>query len=274
MVEKSVGKRVKEPELLRRFRDKFFGKVFDLKSFELIVGIYSFKEESKNYVTRDTLYERLKIEPSRTRAYDERLKSLLETGWLELDGSIKGRYRLTPIARFAIAELAQSTTKVIAAVTYEGTLQFVVKAKVNPPELMNIPKVREGCKLKLIKRGYEIVRSDDNITVLVNQRLQDYVLVEVALQGNEIEVRTTCNFVHTTKRLEEILQVEEIRKLGIDEERTLQALTVMVLNQVWQIIKEVAIIETGSWEFFKSLDLIVTEARKEDQPKYYLFQSM
>ncbi len=175
----------------------------------------------------------MEIEPSKTRTYDERLKSLLEVGWLELDGAIKGRYRLMPIAHFAITEIAESTNKIIAAVTYEETLQFFVKAKVNPPQLMNTSKDREDCKPKLIRRGYEIVRSDDEMSVFVNQRLQDYVLIEVALQGNEIEVRTTSNFIHTTKRLKEVLQGEEIKKLGIDEERTLQALTVMVLNQVW-----------------------------------------
>jgi|GEM_PF-2342938 len=264
----------KGSELLKQKRDKFFGKIYDNKSLLLLMGIHSFKEETKKYVTRDTLYERLEIEPSKTRAYDERLKSLLEAGWLELDDAIKGRYRLTPIARFTIAEIAETTNKVVAAVSYEETLQFVVKAKVNPPELMNNPKIKDGCNLKLIKRGYEIVRSDYDRSVLVNQRLQDYVLVEVALHGNEIEVRTTSNFIHTTKRLKDVVQGEEIEKLGIDEEKTVQTLTLMVLNQVWQIIKEEVLLETGSWDFFKSLNLTVTEARKEEQPKYYLFQSM
>jgi len=275
MVEKNVGKRRVEPEMLKQFKEKFFGQVYDIKSFELIVGIYMFQmEEGKKYVTRDTLYERLEIEPSRKRAYDERLKSLLEAGWLELDDAIKGRYRPTPIARFAIEELAESTSKVIAAVTYEETSQFVVKAKINPPELMNIPNVREGCKLKLIKRGYEIVRSDDNTSVLLNQRLEDHALIEVMLQGSEIEIRTTSNFVHMTKRLKNILQLEEIKELGVDEEKILQSLTVMVLNQIWQTIVEVAMIEAGAWRLFKSLDLIVTEAKKEDQPKYYLLQNI
>jgi len=274
MVEKDIGKRQAEPELLRQFRERFFGQVYDLKSFELILGVYMFQmEEERKNVTRDTLYERLGIEPSRMRTYDERLKSLLEAGWLELDNATKGRYRLTPIARFYITEHAESSNKVLATVTYEETLQFRVKAKVSPPELMNIPKIRDGFKLKLIKRGYEIVRSDGDRLVLVNQHLQDYALIEMVLQGNEIEIRTTSNFVHTIKRLKELLQLEEIKELGINEERTLQTLTVMVLNQIWQTIKEVAFIEAGAWKFFKSLNLVVTEVKKEDQPKYYL-QSM
>ena len=275
MFEKGIRKRQEEPELLEQFRKRFFGEVYDLKSFELILGIYMFQmEEGRKYVTRDTLYERLEIEPSKMRAYDTRLKSLLEAGWLELDDEIKGRYRLTPIARFYIAEHAESANMVLATVTYEETLQFMIKAKVNPPELMNNPEVRNGCKLKLIKRGYEIVRSDEDILVLVNQRLRDYALVETVLQSNEVEIRITSNFVHATKRLKELLQLEEIGKLNMDEERTLQALSVMVLNQVWQTIKEVAFIEAGYWKFFKSLDLAVKEVKKEDQPKYYILQNM
>ena len=73
MVEKRIGKRVKESELLRRFREKFFGQVYDLKSFELMIGIYMFQmEERRRYVTRNDLCERLEIEPSRVRAYDTR----------------------------------------------------------------------------------------------------------------------------------------------------------------------------------------------------------
>jgi len=278
MVEKDIGKRYVEPKLLKQFRERFFGLVYDLKSSELILGIYMFQmEEGRKYVTRDTLYERLEIEPSRMRAYDERLKSLLEAGWLELDDAIKGRYRLTPIARFYISEHAESANKVLATVTYEGTLQFMVKAKVNPPELMNIPKVRDGIKLKLIKRGYEIVRSDGDRLVLLNQRLQDYALIEMVLQGNEIEIRSTSNSVHTIKLLRELLQwtsPEEIKELNVDEEKILRVLPIMVLSQIWQTIKDVAFIEAGAWKFFKLLNLVVTEVKKEDQPKYHLFQNM
>lgn len=274
MVEKHIGKRYIEPHLLRQFRERFFGQVYDLKSFELITGIYMFQtEEGRKYVTRDTLYGRLEIEPSKTRAYDERLKSLLEASWLELDNAINGRYRLTPLARLYIEDVGESTNRMFAAVTYEETLQFLISAKVNPPELMST-RVRNGCQLKLIKRGYEIVGSDAERLVLVNQSLQDYALVEVVLQNNEIEIRTTSNSEHTTKLLKELLEFEGIRKLGVDEERILQALAVMVLSQLWKTIKITAFVEEGAWRYLGSIDLVVTEAKKEHRPKYYLLQNV
>jgi len=275
MVEKRIGKRAKDPELLRQFREKFFGQVYDLKSFELIIGIYMFQmEERRRYVTRNDLCERLEIEPSRVRAYDTRLQSLLEAGWLELDEGIKGRYRLTPLARLYIREHAESSNRVLATVTYEETLQFVIRAEISPPEIVEFPEVRNECKLKLIKRGYEVVRSDEDRLILIYQPLQDHALIEMVLQGAEIEIRITSNFVHTTKRVKQLLQIDEIRELNISEENILQALAVMILNQIWQTIVEVAVIDAGAWKLFKSLDVRVTEARKEDQPKYYLLQTI
>jgi hypothetical protein len=274
VVEKHIVKLYKEPELLGQFRERFFGQVYDLKSFKLLTGIYMFEmEEGRKYVTRDILYARMEIEPSKVRAYDERLKSLLEAGWLELDNAIKGRYRLTPLARLYVEDVGESTNRMFAAVTYEETIQYVIRAKVNPPEILST-RVRNGCQLKLIKRGYEVVGSDAERFVLMNRRLEDYALVEVAFRDNEIEIRATSNSGHTTKLLTELLQFEGIKKLGVDEEGILQTLAVMVLSQLWRTIFITAFIEEGAWKYLDSIDLVLTEAKREHQPRYYLLQNI
>ena len=273
MVEKSLGKRYIEPKLIREFRERFYGQIHDLKSLELINGIYMFQmEEGRSYVTRDILYERLEIEPSRMRAYDSRLKTFLETGWFELDNGIKGRYRLTPIGRLYISEHADRIDKILAAVTYEETLQYAMKAKVNPPELISMPSVRNNCILRLTKKGYEVIKTDEERVTMIYQILQDHALVEVVLEANEIEIRTTSNYVHTFKRpvgIRSFFDIEGIKGLDIDEEKFVLALTVMVLYQVLQTIIEVSMIEGGGWKFLKSFDFIVLRAERETQPKYY-----
>lgn len=274
MVEKSLGKRYIEPKLIREFKERFYGQIYDLKSLELISGIYLFQmEEGRSYVTRDILYERLEIEPSRMRAYDSRLKTLLETGWFELDNGIKGRYRLTSIGRLHIAEHADRIDKILAAVTYEETLQYAMKAKVNPPELMSMPNVRNNCILRLTKKGYEAIKTDEERAIMIYQILQDHALVEVVLEANEIEIRTTSNYVHTFKRpvgFCSFFDIEGIKALDIDEEKFVLALSVMVLYQVLQTIIEVSMIEGGGWKFLKSFDFIVLRAERETQPKYYI----
>ncbi|MDH5687333.1 MAG: hypothetical protein OEZ48_05695 [Candidatus Bathyarchaeota archaeon] len=274
MVEKSLGKRYIEPKLIREFRERFYGQIHDLKSLELINGIYLFQMFSgRSYVTRDTLYERLEIEPSRIRAYDSRLKTLLETGWFELDNGIKGRYRLTPLGRLQVAERADRIDRTLAAVTYEETLQYAMKAKVNPPELMSMPNVRNNCILRLTKKGYEAIKTDGERVIMIYQILQDHALVEVVLEANEIEIRTTSNYVHTFKRpvgVSSFFDIEGIKALDIDEEKFVLALTVMVLYQVLQTIIEVSMIEGGGWKFLKSFDFIVLRAERETQPKYYI----
>jgi hypothetical protein len=277
MVDKKLGKRYVEPELIRDFREKFFAQVHDLKSLELIAGINMFQmEEGKKYVTRDTLYKRLEIEQSKMRAYDGRLKSLTETGWLELDDKIKGRYRLTSIGRLYITEHAESIVRVMSVVTYEGTLQFVMRAKVTPSELMNLPNVKKNCALKLSKKGYQTIRHDEDRLILLYRIFQDHALVEALFQGDEIEVRTTSNYVHTLKRptgIQGFFNLEKIKALDINEEKIVMSLTILVLNQILQTILEVTMIDSGAWRFLKLMDFEVVEARVVDQPKYYLLQS-
>jgi hypothetical protein len=263
-------------EKMKDFTEIFLGEVHDLKALRLIVGIYT-PSEGKNYVTRDTLYERLKIDPSKTRAYDSRLKSLLEAGWLELDGQIKGRYKLSPMGRMYIIEHVEISNKITSIVTYEGTKQYVIKMEVNPSETVDFKNIRDYCMFQLVKRGYQLIRSSDNKIFLVYRDLWDHALIEVILRDNQVEVRTTSNFVHLLKRLGwtlDYFKVGEVKKLDLNEEKIIISLSIMVLNQILQTIMEGVMIESGSWKHpTKLVKMKVKEAKKEDKPKYHLLET-
>lgn len=77
-----------------------------------------------------------------------------------------------------------------------------------------------------------------------------------------------------TKLLKELLKFEGIRKLGVDEEGLLKTLAVIVLCQLWRTIFMTAFIEEGAWKYLDSIDLVLTEAKREHQPKYYLLQNV